>query len=847
MKKLILFLLGIMSALPSFGYDFSYTYEGQELKYTVISEAEKTCMLKEGGIYYSHTYAGNYDIRGSLTIPEIAKDGETEYYVTSIGTLSFYDCSGLTSMKIPGTVTSIGNDAFKGCTSIKELVIEDGETPLGLGYQNRTGYDLKNGLFYDCPLETLYIGRNLSYAPYFTYSQNYVTQTGVMSPFSWIETLKNITIGNLVTDMGTAAFCGCSSLPSITIPNSVTAINNDVFYGCSSLTSITIPNSITSIGEDAFYYCSGLTSFEIPNSVTSIGRSAFNGCTSLNELIIEDGESTIDLCRFSDCPLETLYLGRNYNYYYSEDPFSYIKDLVQLTIGSHVTSIKHYAFKGCSSLKSVIILSSNLNVVGDPFEGINLVSYWGSVKPFSGDNYNGNDFSAEKVFWLSNTEPEYKGTKVTYVSTSNVSTDENLKRFDYLSSYFTADNGLRYIPISPQNRTAMLVDFDYALNPESLTIPDKVTYKGIEMDVIQAGNYCCSHIDALQHVDIETKLPEIPDGFFYQCKSLKDFVVDRHPTRIGKSAFEGCTSLADFIMLDWTTDVNVDVNAFNNCGLKNIRIGRQLLYPDTEADSPFANNSTLESVWITDIPSSIGAYMFKGCRNLKDVNVGDRVMSINDYAFAGCSSISRFCFGRSVKSIGLEAFSDCTGMKNLYAEPVSPPICESQALDDINRWECTLHVKSQSKEAYGSAPQWKEFLFVDYGFGLSLNVTSMVMEVGETFQLKVVNNSSSGEVTWKSTNEEILTVSDSGFVTAVGSGSASVAAVNSEGLMDNCSIEVVDNAGIKDNFMNEDTFDGHYRVYSIQGILIMDTTEKSLISSLRPGLYIINGKKFLIK
>ena len=121
------------------------------------------------------------------------------------------------------------------------------------------------------------------------------------------------------------------------------------------------------------------------------------------------------------------------------------------------------------------------------------------------------------------------------------------------------------------------------------------------------------------------------------------------------------------------------------------------------------------------------------------------------------------------------------------------------------------------------------------------------MEVGETFQLKVVNNSSSGEVTWKSTNEEILTVSDSGFVTAVGSGSASVAAVNSEGLMDNCSIEVVDNAGIKDNFMNEDTFDGHYRVYSIQGILIMDTTEKSLISSLRPGLYIINGKKFLIK
>ncbi|MDE5785474.1 MAG: leucine-rich repeat protein, partial [Duncaniella sp.] len=634
---------------------------------------------------------------------------------------------------------------------------------------------------------------------------------------------------------------------SITIPNSVTAFITDVFYGCSSLTSITIPNSITSIGDYAFCKCSSLTSITIPKSITSIGNGAFESCTSLKELTIEDSETPLDLSYrlFSNCPIEVLYLGRNYSH--PSYPFKDIRELLQLTIGSNVTSIDTYAFNGCTSLKSVIILSPNLNISGDPFMGVNLVSYWGSVKPFTSDNTNGNYFSAEKVFWLSNTEPEYKGTKVTYVSTSNVSTDDNLKRVDYLSSYFTADNGLRYIPISPQNRTAMLIDFDYSLITESLTLPEKVTYKGIEMDVINAGNYCCSHIDGLKHFNIETKLPEIPDGFLYQCTDLMDFVVDRYPERIGKSAFEGCTSLADFIMLDWTTDVKVGINAFSNCGLKDIRIGRQLIYEQTETDSPFANNPTLQSVWITDIPTSIGAYMFKGCHNLKDVYIGDRVMSIDDYAFAGCSSISRFSFGRSVKAIGQEAFSDCIAMKNLYAEPVSPPICGSQALDDINRWECTLHVKSQSKEAYASAPQWKEFLFVDYGFGLSLNVTSMVMEVGETFQLKVVNNSSSGEVTWKSTNEEILTVSDSGFVTAVGSGSASIAAVNSEGLMDNCSIEVVDNAGIKDNFMNEDTFDGHYRVYNIQGILIMDTTEKSLISSLLPGFYIINGKKFIIK
>ena len=791
MKRIILIILGVMLSVPSFARDFTYTYEGQTLTYTVLDEVAKTCMTKEGVENGNGIYAGIYNISGSLTIPEIVKDGEIEYSVTKIGTLSFYYCSDLTEVTIGNSVTSIGNKAFYNCSA-----------------------------------------------------------------------LKSVTIPSSATEIGYYAFYGCSALKSVTIPNSVTAIPDETFNGCSALESVTIPNSVTSIGDYAFKGCSALKSVTIPNSVTSIGNYAFNGCSSLKDLTIEDGDKAINLGwgysnsdyyangLFSECPLNSLYLGRNYKYpkypvHYR--PFHYNKDLAQVIIGSNVTEIDPYAFNGCSSLKSVSILSPKIQISGNPFAGVNLVSYWGSVKPFTGYNSNGSDFTAEKVFWLSNTEPEYKGTKVTYVSTSNVSTDVNLKRVKYLSNYFTADNGLRYIPVSSQNRTAMLVDFDYSLNPENLTIPEKISYKGIEMDVIQAGNYCCSHIEALKHVDVETKLPEIPDGFFYQCKSLKDFVVDRYPTRIGKSAFEGCTSLADFIMLDWTTDVNVGIDAFNNCGLKNIRIGRQLVYPGTEADSPFANNPTLESVWITDIPTSIGAYMFKGCRSLKDVNVGDRVMTIGNYAFAGCSSISRFCFGRSVKSIGLKAFSDCTGMKNLYAEPVSPPICGSQALDDINRWECTLHVQSQSKEAYASAPQWKDFLFFDYGFGLTLNVTSMYMEVGETFQLKVVNNSSSGEVTWKSTNESVLTVSETGLVTAVGSGSASIAAINSDGVMDNCAITVGDDAGIHDIITDEECFDGHYRVYNIQGILVLDTTDETLINTLPTGFYIINGKKYLIR
>lgn len=100
---------------------------------------------------------------------------------------------------------------------------------------------------------------------------------------------------------------------------------------------------------------------------------------------------------------------------------------------------------------------------------------------------------------------------------------------------------------------------------------------------------------------------------------------------------------------------------------------------------------------------------------MKSVTIGDGVKTIGKWAFSGCSSLESFVFGSSMESIGQEAFSDCTSLKTLKSEAAVPPTCGTQALDDINKWECTLYVPGASISAYQNAPQWKDFFFMADG------------------------------------------------------------------------------------------------------------------------------------
>lgn len=156
-------------------------------------------------------------------------------------------------------------------------------------------------------------------------------------------------------------------------------------------------------------------------------------------------------------------------------------------------------------------------------------------------------------------------------------------------------------------------------------------------------------------------------------------------------------------------------SVFADCPLDSVYIGGKIIY-NTASNygySPFYRNASLRTVVISDYASQISDNAFYGCTNLQKVTVGNGVQSIGNYAFSGCSSLEKFAFGKSMQSIGEEAFSDCRNLTEIQSNAAVPPICGTQALDDINKWNCVLKVPMGYMAAYQTADQWKEFFFIE--------------------------------------------------------------------------------------------------------------------------------------
>ena len=304
--------------------------------------------------------------------------------VTSIGDYAFRGCSSLTSITIPNSVTSIGDDAFSGCTGLTAITIPEGVTSIDdnafNGCTNLTHITIPNSV--------------TSIDQYAFFNTNLPIENNIRYAGTWAvevtdDTKDKYTLRNNTTGIADNTFSGRTNLTAITIPNSVTSIGGSAFYGCTGLTAINIPDGVKSIGSSAFSGCSSLASITIPNSVTSIGHSAFintnlpieNNIRYAGTWAVEVTDDTKDKYTLRD---NTTGIADNMFEYYENmtgitlpDNLRYIGDrvcigcnsLTSLTIPNGVISIGAFAFGYCFNLTSVTIPSSVTSIGEWAFTG----------------------------------------------------------------------------------------------------------------------------------------------------------------------------------------------------------------------------------------------------------------------------------------------------------------------------------------------------------------------------------------------------------------------------------------------------------------------------------------------
>lgn len=246
-----------------------------------------------GDIIYAATIIPKPSMVNQITLNSYGRITKVESTANNIGT-NYRGCRYLTqfSWLDPSRVTSLSNYAFEGCSSLPSFNIPSGITAIPnycfAGCSALTGVTNPTA-----SVSWTSIGNNA-----FSGCTNLVTVAGLgsgtttigNSAFQACRSLTDAYIPN-VTTLNYNTFNGCRSLTSVTIPN-VTIIEDGVFTQCSGLTSINIP-SVTSIGSNAFGDCSGLTSITIPDSCTDIYGQAFQACAALQTVDVGTGITSL--------------------------------------------------------------------------------------------------------------------------------------------------------------------------------------------------------------------------------------------------------------------------------------------------------------------------------------------------------------------------------------------------------------------------------------------------------------------------------------------------------------------------------------------------------------------------
>ncbi len=701
--KILLLILCMLTGIQMRAADgdsfTATTAEGVEMTFVITSEENHTVKVGD-----STNPAVGVTTAGLLTIPASVEHEDNIY-----------------------NVTAVANNAFKGCTGIVSVTIEDGVTILG------------------------------QYA------------------FSSCTKLQSVSLPKTIKTLGTGAFNGCKALKSIHLPEGISSIPNEAFLGCTALSEAYLPEGITIISSKGFQSCSSLQTIVLPQTLKTIASDAFNS-TGLSSITLPASLSSIKSYAFSSCKkLNVVYCRMNNAFRFGSGAFSNLADKCslhvpegtkdeyiaagwtnsifkagvvegddtpvigdsftamtdegievtyvvtdvdewkvkvgnstntaidasvtseRLTIPSNVTygeliynvtTIASKAFLNCTGINEVVLPSGITAIGSQAFDGCTgLKSVFARIEtPFT---FGANAFSNISNYCGLHV-PE--GTKDAYIEagwTKDVFKGGVVEGDDALTGgfKFTQANAdgveITYVIVDIDEKTVQIGDdTEKAVSSETtgtVNIPESVEYDGVVYSVKTIGNNAFAGIEGLTNVTLSESLETIGANAFKDCTGITEVTIPASVTAIGSNAFSGCTNLSKVISRI-ATPFKLTANAFSGtnarCGL-HVPEGTKSAYLEAGwTESVFkggvveGDNTLLkgDSFVVADVNGVNITYVVTDADN-KIVKTGDSTNPAINIATSGKVSIpSEVMYEEipyTVKYVSTNAFYGCSGINDV--------------------------------------------------------------------------------------------------------------------------------------------------------------------------------------
>ena len=613
----------------------------------------------------------------------------------TIGNEVFWNNSGVRSFVIPGTVQTIGTNSFYGCTNTSTLRFKDGDGILTIdtkktrsrkiddmlsnissSYDRERYEDRKFDYFYDCPIKTLYLGRNLKYDYSGSVSiykkvedKKWNSETRASAPFVNSTTLARVTVGPKVTFVYNHLCDGCSNLTNVVLGNALKKINGYAFANCVKLPNISYPASLATIGNYAFANCKVLTSTsfqEASDHDLKIYNASFKDCVSLPEVYFPGQLSLLNDSTYQGCTaLKDVIFNKNEQYKptltIGNYTFAQCSLINALSFPGRLKSIGDYTFSDCTYLTNLTFEDSNEAVtLGSGATGETDRRY---MLPLFGN---------------SNLTSLYMGRNIDYSELADCSYSPFYNQ-QFLTDVRFSQAGTvtyckDYLLYKVNNCESLIL-------PESLTTIGNWTFRGmsklggivIPNAVTTIGTYAFADDIALESAKLSTSCPWLKEGLFSECGKLQAITIPMVVNKMDTQMFTNCTSLAsvtfdddkDLIEMAYgSSDANNGL--FRDCPVETLYLGRWLSYnTKVPSRSPFYSIAELKNLTLGKYLKVVDKYMFSYCTGLENVYIPDNITSINMWGFCGCSVLKSVRFSENLSQIGDYGFSGCASLDNV--------------------------------------------------------------------------------------------------------------------------------------------------------------------------------------